>query len=93
MRLFNILYTIKGIKDTSILIIMQIPDELKRVNMTVKIDPRVADMIRQKATEQGIPVSRWVERYFFEDFKRLGIFPASYERLGELRGKKGSKDT
>ena len=60
--------------------------EQRRRTTSITIDGRVLDKIKLIAKGRGITVSRYIEEFFFNEFKRSGILPADMEPFKETRG-------
>jgi hypothetical protein len=60
--------------------------EKRRRTTSITIDGRILDKIKELAETKGVTVSRYIEEYFFNDFKKTGIFPPHIEPFGETRG-------
>jgi hypothetical protein len=60
--------------------------EKRRRTTSITIDGRILDKIKLIAEDRGITVSRYIEEYFFNEFKRTGIIPPDMEAFGETRG-------
>lgn len=60
--------------------------EQRRRTTSITIDNRVLEELKRLAKNKGISVSRYIEEYFFEEFKRIGIFPPEVEPFQETRG-------
>jgi hypothetical protein len=60
--------------------------EKRRRTTSITIDGRILDKIKLIAEDRGITVSRYIEEYFFNEFKRVGIIPPDMEPFQETRG-------
>ncbi|MEM1394951.1 MAG: DUF6364 family protein [Cyanobacteria bacterium P01_H01_bin.150] len=60
--------------------------EQRRRTTSITIDNRVLEELKRLAKNKGISVSRYIEEYFFNEFKQLGIFPPEMEPFKETRG-------
>ena len=60
--------------------------EQRRRTTSITIDGRILDKIKMIAKDRGITVSRYIEEFFFNEFKRTGIIPADMEPFKETRG-------
>ena len=58
----------------------------KRRTTSITIDERIQDKIKLIAQDRDITVSRYIEEYFFNEFKRTGIIASDMEPIGEARG-------
>jgi predicted DNA-binding protein len=60
--------------------------EQRRRTTSITIDNRVLEELKRLAKNKGISVSRYIEEYFFDEFKRIGIFSLDEEPFKETRG-------
>lgn len=60
--------------------------EKRRRTTSITIDGRILDKIKLIAKDRNITVSRYIEEYFFNEFKRTGVIPPDMEPFGETRG-------
>jgi hypothetical protein len=67
--------------------------EKRRRTTSITIDGRILDKIKLIAEDRGITVSKYIEEYFFNEFKRTGIIPPDMEQFRETRGGDRTKST
>lgn len=58
----------------------------KRRTTSITIDERILDKIKLIAKDREITVSRYIEEYFFNEFKRTGVIAPDMKPIGETRG-------
>lgn len=58
----------------------------KRVTNSVTIDERIWELIKENAGRRKISISKYLEEYFINEFKRTCILSPDFEILGETRG-------
>lgn len=60
--------------------------EPKRRTTSITVDSRVLEKLKELADNKGISMSRYIEEYFFNEFKRIGIFSQEIQPCKETRG-------
>lgn len=63
----------------------------KRITNSVTMDERIWKLIKENAERRKISISKYLEEYFVNEFKRICILPPDFETLGETRGGDRSK--